>query len=86
MGIAWSVVYYLNVSFSRLITTDRDARAVFFLLSITRISFFFCSKEFLFLCVLRKAALFYYGYPWALHITIFLTILSGLRGLLLTKL
>ena len=72
--IAQSAVYYLNASFSRLITSVGVERAVFFfLLSITRIfvvvfSVRTCSSS---SGCLGNAVLFYSGTPWAFHITCF---------------
>ena len=67
--LAKIIVYYLNVSFSRLITSV-GKRELVFLLSFTRDFVVSVRRSFLFQCVLVKAAVFSCGTPCAFHITI----------------
>ena len=63
-----SVVYYLNVSFSRLITSVGEERAVFVYYRLLVFLLFLFEGVPLPLGALGKAALFNCGTPWTIHI------------------
>ena len=67
--IAWFVVYYLNVTFCRLITSVGE-KSCLFLLSISPILIVSIRRSFSSSGCLEKATLFYCGTPWVFHTTI----------------